>query len=105
MTNDRLVQPPPISHIRKSGIVGAALLLLGPMVASTALGAGARISEAFKPFEKSANERVSEAFEDIKGIAPVSDELKTALASLTQSIHSAQTPPVLAEGNEQPELL
>ncbi|WFU43361.1 hypothetical protein QA640_13455 [Bradyrhizobium sp. CB82] len=99
MTNHRLVRPP-IARIRKIAIIGAAFLLLGPMAASTVLGAGTRISQGFEPFEKSANERVSEAFEDIKGVAPVSDELKTALASLTQSIHSAQTPPVQAQGNE-----
>lgn len=98
MINAPLVSP--IPGIRKIGIIGTAILLLGPMTASTTLGAGTRISEAFEPFEKSANERISEAFEDIKHIAPVSDELKTALASLTQSIHGVQTPPVQAEGNE-----
>jgi hypothetical protein len=97
MTNDRLVQPPPTPHLRKIGIVVTAILLLGPMVAATALGAGTRISEGFEPFEKSASERVAQAFEDIKDLAPISDELKTALASLSQSV---QKPPVQAEGDE-----
>ncbi|WP_284264397.1 hypothetical protein [Bradyrhizobium iriomotense] len=92
------MQPPPISRIRKSGIVGTALLLLGLMVASTALGEGTRISEGFEPFEKSANERVAQAFEDIEGLSPISDELKTALASLSQSVQGTQKPPVQAEG-------
>ena len=100
MINDRLLRPPPTARIRKIGIIGAALLLLGPMAASTVLGAGTRISEAFEPFEKSANERVSEAFEDIEGIASISDELKTALALLSQSVQGEQKPPVQAEGNE-----
>jgi hypothetical protein len=100
MTNDRLVQPPPIPQIRKIGIVGTAILLLGPMAASTVLGAGSRISEGFEPFEKSANERVAQTFEDIKDLASISDELKTALASLSQGVQSAQKPPVQAEGNE-----
>ena len=99
MINDRLVGPP-IASIRKIGIIGATILLLGPVVASTALGAGTRISEGFEPFDKSANERVSEAFEDIKGITSVSDELKTALALLSQSVQGMQKPPVQAEGNE-----
>lgn len=100
MINDRRLRPPPMARIRKIGIIGAAILLLGPMAASTVLGAGTRISEAFEPFEKSANERVSGAFDDIKGIAPVSDELKTWLASLSQSVQGEQKPPVRAEGNE-----
>jgi hypothetical protein len=100
MTNDRLVQPPPIPQIRKIGIVGTVILLLGPMTAFTVLGAGPRISEGFEPFEKSANERVAQVFEDIKDLASISDELKTALASLNQSVQSAQKPPVRAEGNE-----
>jgi hypothetical protein len=100
MTNDRIVQAPPIPHIRKIGIVGTAILLLGPMAAFTVLGAGPRISEGFEPFEKSANEQVAQAFEDIKDLASISDELKTALASLSQSVQSAQKPPVQAEGNE-----
>lgn len=100
MINDRLLRPPPMARIHKIGIIGAAILLLGPMAASTILGAGTRISEAFEPFEKSANERCSEAFEDIKGIVPASDELKTALASLSQSVQGEQKPPVQAEGNE-----
>ncbi|MBR1151612.1 hypothetical protein [Bradyrhizobium sp. JYMT SZCCT0428] len=100
MTNDRPVQPPPSPHIRKIGIVGTAILLLGPMAASTALGAGTRISEGFEPFEKSASERVAQAFEDIRDIASISDELKTALASLSRSVQGAQKPPVKAEGND-----
>jgi hypothetical protein len=43
-----------MARIRKIGIIGAAILLLGPMAASTVPGAGTRISEAFQPFEKSA---------------------------------------------------
>jgi hypothetical protein len=98
MTNDRLVQQPPIPHIRKIGIVGTAILLLGTMAPFTVLGAGPRISEGFEPFEKSAKERVAQAFEDIKELASISDELKTALASLSQSVQSAQKPPIQAEG-------
>lgn len=98
MINGPLVSP--IPGIRKIGIIGTAILLLGPMAASTTQGTGTRISEGFEPFEKSANERISEAFEDIKHMAPVSDKLKTAMVSLTQSIHGVQTPPVQAEGNE-----
>ncbi|MGM4875766.1 hypothetical protein AB7645_31565 [Bradyrhizobium sp. 956_D2_N1_5] len=70
MSNDRLVRPPPTARIRKIGIIGGAILLLGPMAASTVFGAGTRISEGFEPFEKSANERVAQAFEDIKDLAP-----------------------------------
>src|SRR4051812_11629342 len=100
MTNDRIVPLPPITHIRNIGIVGTAILLLGPMASITPLGAGPRISEGFEPFEKSANERVAQAFEDIKDIASISDELKTALASLSQAVQSAQKPQVQAEGDE-----
>jgi hypothetical protein len=100
MSNDRLVRPPPTARIRKIGIIGGAILLLGPMAASTVFGAGTRISEGFEPFEKSANERVAQAFEDIKDLAPLSDELNTALASLSQNVQSAQKPPVQAEGDE-----
>ena len=100
MTNDRPVQPPPSPHIRKIGIVGTAILLLGPMAASTALGAGTRISEGFEPFEKSANERVAQAFDDFKDLASIPDELKIALTSLSERIQSPQKPPVQAEGNE-----
>jgi hypothetical protein len=99
MINDLLVRPSPIAHIRKIGI-GAAILLLGPMAASSVLGAGTRISQGFEPFEKSANERVAQAFEEINDLVSIPDELKTALASLSQSVQSAQTPPVKAEGNE-----
>lgn len=100
MINDRLLRAPPVLRIRKIGVIGTALLLLGPMAASTVLGAGTRISEGFEPFEKSANERVAQAFEDGRDVASVSDELKPALASLTQSVHGAQKLPVQAEGNE-----
>ena len=103
MANDHLVQPPPIlqqdNNNRKIGI-WTAILLLGPMAAFTAVEAGPRISEGFEPFEKSANERVAQAFEDIKDIASISDEQKTAQASLSQSVQSAQKPPVQAEGDE-----
>ncbi|MDI3561143.1 hypothetical protein [Bradyrhizobium sp. Arg816] len=98
MTVDRLVGLSPI--IRKIGIVGTAFLLLGPIAASTVLGAGARVSEGFEQFEKSANERVAQAFEDTKDLASTPDELKTALASLSKSVQSRQKPPVQAEGNE-----
>jgi hypothetical protein len=94
------VEPSPTPYIRKIGIVGTALLLLGPMAASTVLGAGARVSEGFEPFEKSANVRVAQAFEDFMDLASIPDELKIALASLSESIQSPQKPPVQAEGNE-----
>ena len=100
MINDRLVEPPPIPRIRKLGIVGTALLLLGSMAASSVLGAGARISEGFEPFEKSANERVAQAFDDFKDLASIPDELKIALTSLSERVQSPQKPPVQAEGNE-----
>src|SRR5437899_12722902 len=100
MANNHVVQPPPIllqdKDNHKKGI-SAAVLLLVPIAAAIVLGGGTRISEGFEPFTKSANERASESFEDVKDIAPVSDELKYALASLSQS---AQKPPVQAEGNE-----
>ena len=102
MAKNHLVQPPPIlqqdQDNRNMGI-RAAVLLLVP-IAAIVLGGGTRISEGFEPFTKSANEHVSESFEDVKGIAPVSDELKHALASLSQSVQGAQKPPVRAEGNE-----
>jgi hypothetical protein len=92
MANDRLVEPPPIPRIRKIGIVGTALLLLVPMGASSDLGAGARISEGFGPFEKSANERVAHAFDEFKDLTSIPDELKTALASLSESFQSPKKP-------------
>ena len=102
MAENHLVQPPPIlqqdQDNRNMGI-RAAVLLLVP-IAAIVLGGGTRISEGFEPFMKSANEHVSESFEDVKGIAAVSDELKYALASLSQSVQGAQKPPVRAEGNE-----
>jgi|KBSMisStaDraftv2_1062788.scaffolds.fasta_scaffold827359_2 hypothetical protein len=102
MAENHLVQPPPIlqqdQDNRNMGI-RAAVLLLVP-IAAIVLGGGTRISEGFEPFTKSANEHVSESFEDVKGVAPVSDELKHALASLSQSVQGAQKPPVRAEGNE-----
>ena len=100
MANNHLVQPPPIlqdQDNRKMGIRAAVLLLL-PIAAAIVLGGGTRISEGFEPFTKSANERVSESFEDVKGIAPVSDELRNVLASLSQIVQGAQKPPVKAEG-------
>jgi hypothetical protein len=100
MANDHLLQLPPIlqpdNNNRKSGI-WTTILLLGSIAAAIVLGAGTRISEGFEPFAKSANERVSESFEDVKGIAPVSDELKYALSSLSQSVQG-QKAPVKAEG-------
>lgn len=100
MTNNRLVQPPQTPHIRKIGIAGTAILLLGAMAAFTTPGAGPRVSEGFESFEKSASERVAQAFEDMRGIASIPDELKTALATLSQSVRSEQKPPVKAEGND-----
>jgi hypothetical protein len=101
MANDHFVQPPPIlqqgNNNRKIGI-WTTILLLGPIAAAIVLGGGTRISEGFEPFAKSANERVSESFEDVKGIAPVSDELRNVLASLGQTVQGAQKPPVQAEG-------
>ena len=101
MANNHLVKPPPIlqqdNNHRKIGI-WTTILLLGPIAAAAVLGAQTRISESFEPFTKSANEHVSEGFEDIRGIAPVSNELQTALASLSQSVQGAQKPPVQAEG-------
>jgi hypothetical protein len=103
MANDHLLQPPHIlqqgNKNRKIGI-RAAVLLLAPIAAAIVLGGGTRISEGFEPFTKSANVRVSESFEDVKGIAPVSDELRNVLASLSQTVQGTQKPPVQAEGNE-----
>jgi hypothetical protein len=103
MANDHLLQPPHIlqqgNNNRKIGI-RAAVLLLAPIAAAIVLGGGTRISEGFEPFTKSANERVSESFEGVKGIAPVSDELRNVLALLSQTVQGAQKPPVQAEGNE-----
>ncbi|MEH2567825.1 hypothetical protein [Bradyrhizobium sp. AZCC 2289] len=102
MTNDHLVQPPPIlqqdQNNREMGIRAAAILLLVPIAAAIVLGGGTRISEGFEPFTKSANERVSESFEEVRGIAPVSNELRNVLASLSQTVQGAQKPPVQAEG-------
>ncbi|MCP3476363.1 hypothetical protein NLM33_39785 [Bradyrhizobium sp. CCGUVB1N3] len=92
------MQSPPIRHNRIPGIIGAAILVLGSIAAAIILGGGTRISDGFEPFEKSANERVSQAFEDLNGRAPISDDLKTALASLSQSVQGEQKPPVQAEG-------
>jgi hypothetical protein len=101
MANDHLVQLPPILQQANSKIdFWTTILVLGTIAAAIVLGAGTRISEGFEPFAKSTNERVSEGFEDIKGIAPVSDELKYALSSLSQSVQGAQRPPVQAEGKE-----
>jgi hypothetical protein len=94
MANDYLRQD---NDNRKIGI-WTTILLLGPIAAAIVLGAETRISESFEPFAKSANDRVSEGFEDIRGLSPVSDELKYALSSLSQSVQGAQKPPVQAEG-------
>ncbi|UPK31743.1 hypothetical protein IVB18_25765 [Bradyrhizobium sp. 186] len=103
MANNHLVQPPPVlqqgKDNRKIDIWAAALLLV-PIAAAIVLGGGTRISDGFEPFTKSANERVSECFEDVNGIASVSDELKNALASLSQNVQGAQKPQVQAEGND-----
>ncbi|MCP3464567.1 hypothetical protein [Bradyrhizobium sp. CCGUVB23] len=99
MTTDHLLQSPPIRHSnRKPGIIGAAILMFGSIAAAIVLGGETRISGGFEPFEKSANERVSQAFEDLDGLAPISEDLKTALASLSQSVQREQKPPVRAEG-------
>jgi hypothetical protein len=98
MINDLLVSPRPIARTSKIGIIAAAILLLAAMAASTVLGVGTPISQAFEPFAKSPNERVSESFEDIKGIVPISDQLKSALASLGESVQGGQKPPVQAQG-------
>jgi|SRR5712664_4128367 hypothetical protein len=101
MANNHLVQPLPIlqqdQDNRNMGI-RAGVLLLVPIAAAIILGGGTRTSEGFEPFAKSANERVFETFEDVKGIAPVSDELRNVLASLSQTVQGAQKPPVQAEG-------
>ena len=102
MAKNHLVQPPPTLHpdqVNRSMGIRAAVLLLVP-IAAIALGGGTRISEGFEPFTKSANEHVSESFEDVKGIPAVSDELKHALASLGLSVPGAPKPPVQAEGND-----
>ncbi len=99
MANNHVVQPPPIllqdKDNHKKGISAAVLLV--PIAAAIVLGGGTRISEGFEPFTKSANERASESFEDVKDIALVSDELRNALASLSQNVQGAQKPPVQAE--------
>ena len=104
MANNHLVQLPPFlqqdRHNRKMGGIRAAVLLLVPIAAAFVLGGQTRISEGFEPFTKSANEHISESFEDVKGIAPVSDELRNVLASLSQTVQGTQKPPVQAEGNQ-----
>src|SRR5437867_9092375 len=97
MANDHLVQPPPILQQDNKIGIWTAILLLVPIAAAIVLGGGTRISEGFEPFTKSANERASESFEDVKDIALVSDELRNALASLSQNVQGAQKPPVQAE--------
>jgi len=101
MANNHFVQPPSI-HLQnkdhhKKGI-WAAIPLLVPIAAAIVLGGGTGISDGFEPFMKSANEVVSEGFEDVKSVAPVSDELGNAMASLSQSLQAARKPPVQAEG-------
>ncbi|SFH82348.1 hypothetical protein [Bradyrhizobium sp. Gha] len=101
MANNHLVQPSSTlqQHSNKHRLgVWTTILVLGPIAAALVLGGGTRISDGFEPFEKSANERVFQAFEEIKGLAPVSDDLRTALASLSQSVQGTQNPPVKAEG-------
>jgi hypothetical protein len=99
MPNDLSVQPPQTAHDRKIRIAGAAVLMLVAIAAAIVLEARTRTLEGIEPIGKSANERVSEAFEDTKDhLAPVSDELKNALASLSQNMQGAQKPPVRAEG-------
>ena len=100
MANNHLVQPSPTLQQHSSNHrlgVWTTILVLGP-IAALVLGGGTRISDGFEPFEKSANERVSQAFEEIEGLAPISDDLRTALASLSQSVQGTQKPPVKAEG-------
>ena len=50
-------------------------------------------------FTKSANQRIVEGFEAVKGIGPVSDDLKLALSSLSQSVQGANKPPIQAAGH------
>jgi hypothetical protein len=97
---NHIVQLPPIlqqsSDRLKIGLC-AALLLLAPIVAF-AVATGARVFEGFAPFAKSANVRVAQDFEDVKRTVPVPDELKNALASLSQGVQSEPKPPVKANG-------
>ena len=76
--------------------LGAAILVLGAIAAVILSGPGTRISEMFA---KSANERVAEEFEVVKGIGPVSDDLKIALSSLSQSVQGTHKPPIQANGH------
>ena len=76
--------------------LGAAILVLGAIAAVILSGTGTHISELFA---KSANARVAEDFEVIKGIGPVSDDLKIALSSLSQSVQGAHKPPIQANGH------
>lgn len=94
---DHLVQPPHHSDSRKIGI-WVAILLLGPITAVVLLATETRVLEGFEPVVKSANLRLSQAFEDIKDTAPVSGDLKSALASLSQRVQGERKPPVRANG-------
>ncbi|HZR90549.1 MAG TPA: hypothetical protein VFB02_27435 [Bradyrhizobium sp.] len=76
--------------------IGAAILVLVAIAAVILPRTGTRISELFT---KSANERVAEGFEAVKGIGPVSDDLKIALSSLSQSVQGAHKPPIQAGGH------
>jgi hypothetical protein len=89
---DHIVQSPHRYGSRKSAI-WAAILLLGSVAAVVLLA-----FDGFARLEKSANVRVSQAFEDMERTAPVSDGLKSALASLSRSVQSEQKPPVRATG-------
>ncbi|HLG82215.1 MAG TPA: hypothetical protein VKY22_14455 [Bradyrhizobium sp.] len=76
--------------------IGAAILALVAIAAIILPGPASRLSELFR---KSPNERVTESFEAVKGMAPVADDLKIALSSLSQSVQGAHKPPIQAEGH------
>ena len=98
---NHLVQPPPIhqqdSDKRRKGI-WAVFLLLGSIAAVIGLAIGTDFFKGLDPFAKSPNVRVSQGFEDVKSSTFVSDELKSALASLSQNLQGGQKPPVEAKG-------
>jgi len=70
----------------------------GTVAAVVILATETRVFDGFAPFAKSANVRVSQGFEDMERTTPVSDNLKSALASLSRSMQSEQKPPVRATG-------
>jgi len=70
----------------------------GTVAAVVILATETRVFDGFAPFAKSANVRVSQGFEDMERTTPVSDNLKSALASLSRSVQSERKPPVRATG-------